>query len=334
MTVRATRRLDGDDSDAFPRNEDQEFRPCEQRLYWSCLKSETELAHEYGLETSTIGQLTDPPSLPTPPDPLTVENILTSMFITTPSDTTALAEVQEKSWYYYLTEITLRKLEIQIHASFERLHDEEWPLPIETMSPVEKTRLQDFLQCIISGITEFETQLRSCWERLGSAMDIDLNDVTIGCPDELAEYLRIKFYWIKHDLLRIALTIILYFESTSASTLSRGESSLSTEFPSLSEVLFGMANRGLVVSVTIMQVAMNTHRNHGSWFGPMIAVMGALEVIAARRFEKPGLVVPWQFEDAAKSLVDGLKWWEPGMPDAGEYLKILASLDPVFEHGY
>ncbi|KAJ5637956.1 hypothetical protein N7490_007835 [Penicillium lividum] len=302
-----------------------EFEPPVQRLYWSCLKSETELAHEYGLEQSILTHFSDPPLLPTPPNPLTADNIFISGYVTPSYTCTAPNNIEEKSWYYYLTEISLRKLEIQIHASFERLQDENWHLPIEKMSSLQKTHLQDFLQCIINGISEFETQLQSCWERLSLAMDINLDHVTIGCSDELAEYLRIKLFWIKHDLLRIALTMVLYFESEFVG------SSLASAFPALAERLFGMANRGLVACVTVMQIGQNTHRNHGSWFGPRITVMCALEVVAVRKFGNPNLKVPGDFDDAARSLVEGLKWWKTGIPDAGEYLKILSSLDPIFE---
>ncbi|KAJ6110592.1 hypothetical protein N7486_002827 [Penicillium sp. IBT 16267x] len=323
MTVRAARKSGMDGSVDLTDN-GEEFEPSEQRLYWSCLKSEIELAHEYSLEESSLTQIAKPPSLPTPPDSLTVDNIFTSRFIAEVPNTT-ISHIQEKSWYYYLTEITLRKLEIQIHAPFERLHDETWHLPIERMSDAEKIHLQDFLQCITSGILEFETQLQSCWERLGSAMDINLDNITVGCPDELAEYLRIKFFWIKHDLLRIALTIVLYFES------GLDGSSALTEFPILAETLFGMANRGLVACVAVMRVGLNTHRNHGSWFGPRITVMSALEVVAARKLKNPCLKIPEEFEEAARGLVDGLKWWRPGILDAGEYLGILKFLDSIFE---
>lgn len=282
-----------------------------------------ELAHEYGLEKSCLTQIASPPSLPTPPSSLDVNTAFTPRFIEANSDPT-FTHVQERSWYYYLTEITLRKLEIQIHASFERLHDENWHSPIGSMSESEKVHLQGFLTCITSGILEFETQLQSCWERLGSAMEITLDNVIVGCPDELAEYLRIKFFWIKHDLLRIALTMVLYFGT------GVDEMSALTEFPILAETLFGMANRGLEASVAVMRVALNTHRNHGSWFGPRIAVMCALEVIAARKLENPRLKVPDEFEDAVRGLVDGLKWWSPGSPDIDKYLTILQSLDPIF----
>ncbi|KAJ5274033.1 hypothetical protein N7478_009158 [Penicillium angulare] len=192
------------------------------------LSYDGKLAYKYGLEKSSLTQLANPPSLPTPPDSLTIDKIFASRFITAGPDS-KLSYVQENSWYYYLTRITLRKLEIQIHASSERLNDENWHTLIETMSDTEKPHLQDFLQCITSGISEFETQLQSCWERLGSAMDINLDNVTVGCLDELVEYLWIKFFWIRHDLLRIALTMVLCFESEAK------ESSALTEFPMVAE---------------------------------------------------------------------------------------------------
>lgn len=287
-------------------------------------RSTSELAHEYGLDISPLAQLADPPSLPTPPNPLTNDGILTSKLVI-PLANPALVKIQEKSWYYYLTEISLRKLEIQIHASFERLQDEIWPLPVVMRNEEEKVSLRDFLDCIVSGISEFETQLQSCWDRLSSAMDIELEDVKTGCPDELCEYLRIKFFWIKHDLLRIALNIILHLQANNSQWV------LASEFPGLNQTLVRMANDGLSVSVNIMQVGINTHRNHGSWFGPRITVMSALEVIAARKSGNPHLKIPHGFESAARSLSAALEWWQPQIPDADHYMKILSILDPIFE---
>ncbi|KAJ6016346.1 hypothetical protein N7540_010937 [Penicillium herquei] len=91
-----------------------------------------------------------------------------------------------------------------------------------------------------------------------------------------------------------------------------------------------MASEGLKAAVNLIMVSLNTHRNHGSWFGPRIAVMSALEVIAANKTADPRLVEPVGFQNSRKTIIEGLKWWSPHILDAKEYLEILSSLDPLF----
>ncbi|PYI11619.1 hypothetical protein BO78DRAFT_466203 [Aspergillus sclerotiicarbonarius CBS 121057] len=331
MAARVERKIRTDGADGLECSEN-EFTPCEQRIYWSCMKSESilificflrELAHEYGLKLSPLAQLENPPLLPSPPNLMTTDGNLgsNSIFLHRKD---SLADLQERSWYYYLTEITLRKLEMQIHDSFERLQDENLSQFSGETSQDESSCLKDFLQCIVTAIAEFERQLQSCWDQLSSAVDIDLDDVTTGCVDELCEYLRIKYLWIKHDLLRISLTLVLNLD------IYKTRMVVANDISGLAETLIRMANDGLKVAVSLMHVSLNTHRNHGSWFGPRIAVMSALEVLAAKKSADRRFQEPAGFQGAKESLIAGLRWWSPHIPDANEYLKILSSLDPMF----
>ena len=86
----------------------------EQRLYWSCYKSECELRSELDLPHSSLADLEYPDMYPSPPD-LRVGD--------------ELSEQQEQSWFYYLTEITLRRISNCIvntlYSSDYRRWDEE-----------------------------------------------------------------------------------------------------------------------------------------------------------------------------------------------------------------
>lgn len=89
-------------------------RRLEQSLYWSCYKSECELRTEINLPHSSLADFQNPDLHPSPP--------VTGDTSPAGADTTGVgqpsespgrnfdAQQQENSWYYYLTEITLRRI--------------------------------------------------------------------------------------------------------------------------------------------------------------------------------------------------------------------------------
>ena len=65
--------------------------PAEEYVYWSCWKSEHELRTYLQLPDYGVGDLSYPLLFPTPPE--------------------GLPDMQAASWYFYLSEISLRRLE-------------------------------------------------------------------------------------------------------------------------------------------------------------------------------------------------------------------------------
>ncbi|KAL1979472.1 hypothetical protein VTN96DRAFT_5716 [Rasamsonia emersonii] len=89
-----------------------EIRDLEQRVYWSCLKSECELRTEINLASSRIAELRFTEEFPTPP----VESV------ETPEEFPL-----EESWYYYLTEISQRHILDRImNAFYAEEDDRRW----------------------------------------------------------------------------------------------------------------------------------------------------------------------------------------------------------------
>ena len=81
-------------------------------FYWSCLKSQVELGLDLHLPQSVLKDLHDAGSeLPTPPEINARHSQQTRAIFPPPGLSSAedLGSVQEDSWYYYLTEITLRR---------------------------------------------------------------------------------------------------------------------------------------------------------------------------------------------------------------------------------
>ncbi|CAK7202807.1 hypothetical protein SEUCBS139899_005534 [Sporothrix eucalyptigena] len=89
-------------------------RLMEQRLYWSCYKSECEMRSEINLPDSLLADCEYPDMHPSPPDApspvpgdTTDGNIPASWNRSRPA---WLRRRHEQSWFYYLTDITLRRI--------------------------------------------------------------------------------------------------------------------------------------------------------------------------------------------------------------------------------
>ncbi|EGY17040.1 C6 zinc finger domain-containing protein [Verticillium dahliae VdLs.17] len=109
-------------------------RQLEQRLYWSCYKSECELRAEMDLPNSSLASFNFPDMHPSPPDmdtpssdPVDQTNPSAGQQPSVPSRLSAsLILQQEESWYYYLTEITLRRIANDILNEFYQNGHEGW----------------------------------------------------------------------------------------------------------------------------------------------------------------------------------------------------------------
>nr|GFC29707.1 hypothetical protein [Tanacetum cinerariifolium] len=200
-----------------------------QRLYWSCMKSES---------------LEYPYPLPNPPSRLGDSS---NAFLTAYSpqiDT----NLEGQSWYYYLTEISLRKLELEINDYFLRQSQEH------TQQPPQRLGL---LRSINNAVMGFDKRLFAYWQNIPPSLSFSLEDIR-PCKTELEQYLRMKMMWIRHDLCRISLYMILHHDLSQSAQLH-------TSFTN-------MAKKGLSIALQFMNISVNSHRNHGTWFGFRLGV--------------------------------------------------------------
>lgn len=138
---------------------DGKQRRLEESMYWSCFKSESEFRVELPLPQSELATYYHPQMFPSPPSPANVEkekeesaeaelnhsplvepNGVTN---TSPyaSEAASLREHarqlcnEEESWYYYLTEIALRRIGNRIINTFFRQEPTSW-LNIKPWLPI------------------------------------------------------------------------------------------------------------------------------------------------------------------------------------------------------
>ncbi|EEY22426.1 C6 zinc finger domain-containing protein [Verticillium alfalfae VaMs.102] len=136
-------------------------RQLEQRLYWSCYKSECELRAEMDLPNSSLASFNYPDMHPSPPDmdtpssdPVDQANQIAGHPPSVPGRLSASSiQQQEESWYYYLTEITLRRIANDILNEFYQNGHEGW-----------NTETIGFMAQAARG---FEQQLSDWYESIG-----------------------------------------------------------------------------------------------------------------------------------------------------------------------
>lgn len=156
-----------------------DLRSLEQRLYWSCLKSEmylrlsrgkfmpvltedSELMAEIPLPISSLSSINYPHMFPSPPSTDVLQSLLgdsagfsssTLMGVspqsvsTTSSNSTDHTLLYEQSWFYYLTEISLLRLSQRINRKFYTANDASW--------------LKDDVLDMINAAIDFERQLEA-----------------------------------------------------------------------------------------------------------------------------------------------------------------------------
>jgi hypothetical protein len=132
-------------------------RRFEQRLYWSVLKSECEIRVQLDLPQSDLCKMNYPdlfPSPPTPSSPLeTASNHNQTPAATTTPASQALShtstmlsqDVEQQSWYYYMSEIALRRIENRVLNAFYKRSHSHW--------------LQEHLAAMFSAVDDIEDQL-------------------------------------------------------------------------------------------------------------------------------------------------------------------------------
>jgi hypothetical protein len=102
---------------------DRKARRLEQSLYWSCFKSECEFRVELPLPQSEISLGEYPNLFPSPPEPITGQDQY-GQSVSPGEEELELRQHamrlcnEEESWYYYLTEIALRRIGNRIINTF------------------------------------------------------------------------------------------------------------------------------------------------------------------------------------------------------------------------
>jgi hypothetical protein len=301
-----------------------------RKLFWSCLKTERfepisywppcraspaddrsyrEVASELGLEIANaqLIQYENMSSLLPDLEP----SWSSSSGIGGSSDSSAAQH--EQSWMYYLTDISLRKLEIRIESFFATQQAEQH-------QPVNEGR-ESFYRDILNTLTDLDNQIMVHFANLPASITIE-TDESGHSPDDLREYLRLRMIIIRHTLSRPALHFILHGDLDGLSMSLRAQA---TE----------LANRALQIDRYLVTHGLTTHRHPGTWLGIRYCTCAALEMIATAKSGIPGLDCLPVWEPGMQKFKTALAYWGAESADARMYLEWIVRLEsPPPETGY
>ncbi|KAI7763138.1 hypothetical protein LZL87_012175 [Fusarium oxysporum] len=279
-----------------------------RKLFWSCLKTEREVASELGFEIANA-QL------------IQYENVSSLLPDLEPSWSSApgvggssdsSAAQHEQSWMYYLTDISLRKLEIRIESFFATQQAEQH-------QPVNGDR-EPFYRDILNTLADLDNQIMVHFVNLPDSITIE-TDESGHSPDDLREYLRLRLIIIRHTLSRPALHFILHGDLDGLSTSLRAKAN-------------ELANRALRIDRYLVTHGLTTHRHPGTWLGIRYCACAALEIIATAKSGIPGLDCLPVWEPGMQKFKIALAYWGAESADARMYLEWIVRLEsPPLETG-
>lgn len=317
----------------------------EQSLYWSCFKSEVEIRVELPLPQSAIAEYEYPALFPTPPtlseeypkqrnqmsDWTSSEHMARSPDANPPrlsgvgvcNHITNLFN-EEQSWYYYLTEVALRRIGNRVLNSFYREDFSTWS-NIKPLIPIA---------------LEFESQIDAWFANLPPAMQSYDNDQNTGNARQgfsildTQESISMELSWaLSNRFLEIRLWLyqpFLFFAvhhptSTTSTATDAMPSLLSNEE---STTVQGLVQSGLDCSMKILQARCLRHRHHGIWFDLRALVTASLVFIALARSGNVNLpnLHPRGLRDHLNRTLEALTYWEDEAPDIKKARGVLDSL--------
>ncbi|TDZ37523.1 hypothetical protein CTRI78_v011109 [Colletotrichum trifolii] len=270
-----------------PDNISQKTRRLEQRLYWSCMKSECELRCEIPLPSSGISRLNYPDLFPSPPSEVASPVARPSALDILEDD---IQPEEETSWFYYLAEISSRRM-LNRAISIMGYHGEQaWIRNVAKV--VEKCK--DIDQQINVWCLHIPSQIN--WqnrERSGNELVHYIQNRAESCR----EWIHRPFvYYVVHQ---------------------------PPDDPWIPRVK-PLAQKCLDLSVELLLEANPHHRHHGTWFMARAAMARALLVLAAVKSGRFRLPDRWR--QAVDSATWALQRWYGEAPDLRRAASVLEDL--------
>ncbi|KAL3298362.1 C6 zinc finger domain-containing protein [Colletotrichum asianum] len=227
-------------------------QPLEQRVFWSCFKAENEILPTLGLRSSGLEDFTYPDSFPAPPSTLSsTRPAAGDYYARSPmSDDQQRAE-EERSWLYYLAEISLRRTIKDTMAVLYRKGETYW-LQNEPL--------------LVRQYDEFEKEISQLHSHLPPLIQFDEHR---HADNELAFYLQGRFQGWREATLRPLLYCALH---------APGE---------VNPRVVELAQKAVdTCSAMVVKTAYH-HRHGGSWFVARRAFSCAMMILAARLRDGP-----------------------------------------------
>jgi hypothetical protein len=248
--------------------------PSEESVYWTCWKSEIELRQHLQLPDFTLNGYMYPRLFPTPPS--------------------ESGKQEHREWYYYLAEISLRRLDARVRNEI-----------CHTQRPsYEHLAFAELSDSVLS----YEEQVNTWIHSLPEMMSLQ----TPEADDDVLKFI------LRGHLMNFYELIYWPFV----------EAAINQEQESRAAVVEEYGQKGL--NCCIERIQRNkpgfTHRHHGTWFMIQSCTRSALVILAAARTTHAAGLLPDGWDGAVIDVIEMLRFWEHEVGDAGDRLHILEEL--------
>ncbi|KAF3393731.1 hypothetical protein F1880_004758 [Penicillium rolfsii] len=275
----------------------EQRRRIEQRLYWSCYKSECELRGEMDVPNSLLADHHFPDLYPSPPDisSLTTagQNFTSPSTVTTaPQDpgneSVDLCPLYEQSWFYYLTEISIRRISNRVLHLLYQNDASSW---VDSKVP-----------SLVKTVIEFEQQLEDWY--VGLPPPIQFQEDT-SSSHELPALVHGRFLELKSWIYRP----LLYYAIHSPREAHNRHMAL----PYVDKLLTNC--------VRILRLDLSKHRHHGTWFATRSHLTAALLIMGAVRCGTIALPTDWPA--AVHTGLAKLQYWADEAPGVISTIRVI-----------
>jgi hypothetical protein len=216
-------------------------------------------------------------------------------------------EQHDQSWFYYLTDIALRKIEMQMESFFQQQQQQA------RQNDFTPETSETFYGEILATLADLDRQIVEHFSQLPACISVETGS-NYHCDDDLREYLRLRMLIVRHCLSRPALHLLLH------GVLSNLSDSLYAQAVQIAE-------KALLIDQYLVTHGMITHRNPGTWLGIRYCTRAALEMHAVNKANIPGLSLAPGWQHGIGRLKVGLTYWSAESKDAWKYLQWLELLD-------
>lgn len=334
----------------------RKLKRLEQSLYWSAFKSECEFRVELPLQQSEISLSEYADLFPSPPSPILTENSsedgTTNDHISIGSEELELRRhavrlcSEEESWYYYLTEIALRRIGNRIVNTFFREGRSAWILnmkPLLRMAKEFEVQVSAWSAHLPPAMQHYETTsvIRAPHEGTSNHVTRELSWAVDNRLLEMQTWLYqpFLFYFIhvaKPSLLRcipaskaMEPTISSLLNSPPTTTLGADSLESIDDMPKLDheelELLHSLVAPGIECCLKTIDVRARGHRHHGLWYD-LRSIMAASVILLAIIKSGQADWIPGG-ADAIWGPASGQFWHGSQDPIGGKIGKVLIQFD-------
>lgn len=198
------------------------------------------------------------------------------------------AEGDEDSWYFFLSEIALR-----------RITDKVAEVVIEHIESPSRAALEELIPIVV----EFERQVQTWREHI--PLNINFPDVPQPATTEWQHYSRGRYYRVLELMYRPFVFSAIHVPGCSATVLE-------------------LAHKGLSNGFKYLQHCHLTHRNHGLWLQLRNELKETCLLLAAAR---SNLDMPVGWYSGVKKTLESFEYWRAEFPPCQSYRDVVVAMD-------